>query len=221
MATNLTTEVQEVDSSFSTQQIYYEEFRTELEHLLEATAKFTQSNTEFVEHVVKLTKEMESLESYERKTSPEVSDILAKLRDVELGVADLQQNRVRNETEMFEDSLKDHYGFALSAQRLLKNRQNALRDYQIAQANTKSKQEKSTEGEEALANATKAKEHEDQQQKNFEDLTANVTEQLKNYNAEKSKQMRVALRELARENIEFGEQSIALWKDLGKAVEEL
>lgn len=40
----------------------------------------------------------------------------------------------------------------------------------------------------------------------FEDISAKVKQQIEEYQGEKSKQMRVALRELARENIEFGEQ---------------
>jgi len=49
----------------------------------------------------------------------------------------------------------------------------------------------------------------------IEDITAKVKDQVEDYKTEKSKLMRWALRELVRENIEYGEQVISQWKELG------
>jgi hypothetical protein len=77
----------------------------------------------------------------------------------------------------------------------------------------------------------KAQEKEEQLRKKFEEMSAEVKEQLGKilwlpfvhflavYKATKSKEIRHALRELARENIEFGEQSIEAWKELRKVLE--
>lgn len=54
------------------------------------------------------------MEGYERKYYPEISEQLAKLRDVELGVAEIHQRLVQNEREMFEDPLRDHVAWTLA-----------------------------------------------------------------------------------------------------------
>lgn len=63
-----------------------------------------------------LTKRLESLEGYERKDYPELSEHFAKLRDVELGIADLHQRRVQNEIEMFEDPLRENVAWTIAAE---------------------------------------------------------------------------------------------------------
>jgi len=213
MATSLTTDLQEVDGSFTEKEIYLEDLRERLTILLGATTHNTQLNTQQVEQSVNFAKELDNAESYERKTAPEVSENLAKLKDVELAVADLYQKLVQNQVEMFEDALKDQIAYTQSVDRLLKNRQEALKQYQLAIATSRAKQEKSTADE-----LIKAQEHEQHSKEQFEELSEKVKSQLELYRANKSRSVRLALRELARENIEYGEQSIAMWKDYAKSV---
>eukprot|EP01127_Copromyxa_protea_P011455 TRINITY_DN2877_c0_g1_i1.p1 TRINITY_DN2877_c0_g1~~TRINITY_DN2877_c0_g1_i1.p1 ORF type:complete len:399 (-),score=131.01 TRINITY_DN2877_c0_g1_i1:86-1255(-) len=222
IATNLTTEVQEVDSSFTDKKVYLELLREKLGQTLNATENYIQKNTDYVDQTVGITKEIEAFESFERANYPEISEAFSKFRDIELGVVEVLDRRSKNEREMFEDPLRDHVAWTVAAERLLDNRARALKAYQLAQAATKAKQEKvdAGQGGETLAlELQKAKDQEAELGAAFETISINVKKQLEEYQNDKSKALRLALRELARENIEYGEQTIALWKDLGKSLQ--
>jgi len=130
----------------------------------------------------------------------------------------LDENLVNNQTYLFEDSVTDQQRLSVSTKKLLENRLDLLLNYQIAQQNLSSK---------ANANSTEklALEKQEDEQKlqnakeKFEDMTIKVKNQVEDYKLEKSKLMRWALRELVRENIEYGEQVISSWKELGNIIE--
>jgi hypothetical protein len=64
-------------------------------------------------------KEVESFEMFERRDYPELSELFAKLRDVELGIALEQERKLKNEREMFEDALRDQVAWTVAAEVLV------------------------------------------------------------------------------------------------------
>jgi len=139
--------------------------------------------------------------------------------DILLQKSALDQTVVKNQMSMFDDAVSDQQRLSVSAKKLLQNRLDALLKYQITQeAHSKADQGASTEKLALEQKETEEKEKLEKQ--NFDEMNQKVRDQIEQYNVEKSKLMRWALRELVRENIEHGEQMISLWKELGSSLDQ-
>jgi len=95
-----------------------------------------------------------------------------------------------------------------------------LFSYQIAQQNLSNKAI-NTSTEKLALEKQEAEQKVASEKEKFEDFTKKVKDQVEDYKNEKSKLMRWALRELVRENIEYGEQVISSWKELGTMIENM
>jgi len=123
---------------------------------------------------------------------------------------------------MFEDAIMDQQRLSTSSKRILVTRQNTLLQYQLSAADAKSKAEKANNSASTEKLALEKKEAEDKEEesrKRYQETSDKVRTQVSDYTKNKTILMHWALRELARENIEYGEQVIALWKELGKTLE--
>jgi len=118
-------------------------------------------------------------------------------------IVDLNQKMIVNETEMFEDAAMDQHRLAFAARRLILNRQNAKLKYRVSKNNI---------SKNYTGRALEEKKNEEK--KKFKETSETVKSQVEQYEKEKFIVCRDALRELARENIEYGQQTIALWKEL-------
>jgi len=70
-----------------------------------------------------------------------------------------------------------------------------------------------------LLKKKEAEDKEEEAKKKYENINEAVRTQVDQYKKEKSRLMRWALRELVRENIEYGQQMISLWKELGSVLD--
>jgi len=223
MATNLTTDPLEIDTSFTQKQLYLEDLKNKLDVLHKSMTEYLARREDSITAAIKLANSVGVLEDFERQKAQTLSCHYGKLSEVMLSIAKLDQTMAKHELEMFGDALRDQGRYTDAPKRLLDCRLEALKQYQLAQANKAAKQEKSDSGStaETAIELKKAVDEEAEKKRNYEDLTTKIKEQLNLYRDFKSHNLRLALRELARENIEFGEQSIALWKDLGRTIAEV
>jgi len=219
LATSLTTTVQEVDRSFTDQQFYIETLQEKLEILLDAVGRDKELKTELANNTVELARAVESLEKQEKKKSQRLAEYFSKLSETLSATSALENTLFKNEEEKVEDIFKEQTRFTSSALRILEHRQDILKQYQIAQNTTKAKQDKVAGTDTEALELAKAQEHEEELKVQFEAVSSNVKEQLGVFKDIKSKEFRLALLAMAKENIEYGEQSIALWKDMGRALE--
>jgi len=63
----------------------------------------------------------------------------SKYNEIKLQIASLDDTVVKNETTMFEDAITDQQRLSVGSRRIIGNRSDALLNYQILQAQTRSK----------------------------------------------------------------------------------
>jgi len=223
IATELISEVEEKDKWFETQESYMEDLGRDLALLKKATNANTKQKNERITTAVTLGERIHLCAELEQeKKEKKLSVYLSKFSEVILQIASLDQTIVKNETEMFEDAIMDQQRLSTSSKRILVTRQNTLLQYQLSAADAKSKAEKANNSASTEKLALEKKEAEDKEEesrKRYQETSDKVRTQVSDYTKNKTILMHWALRELARENIEYGEQVIALWKELGKTLE--
>jgi len=209
LATTLTTDVQETDPWFSTQDSYLQDLNRDFSALRIATNANTKIKADLIQTLKGLSDGCCAMEKFEGVHKQQSTSLyFGKLSEVCQSVGDLDETVVKNETEFFEDAVTDHHRLTVAAQRLLTNRKQAQAFYQDAQAQT------------AKGSDPEAPTKEAEKKQTFDTYTANSKEQLENFHANKSKEMRWALRELVRENIEYGEQMLATWKEMERQLDK-
>jgi len=148
---------------------------------------------------------MEKFEGVHKESATQL--YFGQLSETCQSITELDQTVVKNETMMFEDAVTDHKRLSEGAKRLLVNRKELLGQHQQAQADVAKGQAEATDRE-----AEKKKE--------LDDLSLEIKTQLEGFKANKSHEMRWALRELVRENIEYGQQLLSLWKDMDRQLDK-
>lgn len=205
VATSLTVDVIEIDPWFSAQEQYLTTLEEELTALKAGTNANTRVKSELVGTLRALADGCCEVEKFEGINDQKSTSLyFGKMSEICQAIADLDETVVKNETEFFEDAVTDKLRLTVAAKRLLDNRSKLLGEYQEA----------------AKAADPEAKTREQQKKQELDDLSVNVRTQIEGFKAAKSHEMRFALRELVRENIEHGEQMVALWKDMSKHLDQ-
>eukprot|EP01126_Amoeba_proteus_P037644 TRINITY_DN3895_c0_g1_i4.p1 TRINITY_DN3895_c0_g1~~TRINITY_DN3895_c0_g1_i4.p1 ORF type:complete len:309 (+),score=75.35 TRINITY_DN3895_c0_g1_i4:313-1239(+) len=216
LASTLVTEAQEVDPEFTRQSEYLEDLKEKLELFHRTNTEYLLRRERTIACSIKLATSLGELEEFERQKAQNLADNYGKLAETLLNVANLDQTLSTQEAELFGDSLRDQARFTSAPQRLLNGRTEALRQYQLSQMNKIAKEkavEEAPEKVELGAELNKLEQLEEENKQIFERKTNLLKQELEKYKKIKFRELRFALREVARENIEFGEQSIAQWKD--------
>lgn len=211
----LTTEVDEVDPWYSTQSEYLEGLDRGLTLTKKNSSHILSIKSDQVASELLVAEYLRHLADLENEHDKKMSKYLTTYQDFLAQKTVLDETLVKNQTAMFEDAVTDQQRLSVASSRILSNRLDVLHQFQIAQLNLSNKVNANPSTEKLALEKQEAEEKEAEEKKKFEDITGKVKEQVEDYKSEKSKLMRWALRELVRENIEYGEQVISQWKDLG------
>eukprot|EP01126_Amoeba_proteus_P037649 TRINITY_DN3895_c0_g2_i1.p1 TRINITY_DN3895_c0_g2~~TRINITY_DN3895_c0_g2_i1.p1 ORF type:complete len:376 (+),score=87.01 TRINITY_DN3895_c0_g2_i1:69-1196(+) len=223
LTSTLTTEIQEVDPQFVEYDVYLEELKDKFEFFHQINAEYVRIRDESIACSIQLATSVEILEEFEEQTSPSLAEKYGKLAETLLNVAKLDQILSRQETELLGDSLRDQGRFTSAPQRLLNGRMEVMRQYQLAQRDTTEKEIEKLQyptNQDLVAELKKLKSLEEEKKQIFEKKSIQLKEELEVYKKLKFGELRFVLREVARENIECGEQSVAQWKEFQQFLKE-
>jgi len=140
IANQLITEVEEVDNWYPTQDIYLAELSKSFFAIQKATNSNTKVKAEKIESAVILAERIKMIGDFEAEyKQKKIIVYYSKFNEIKLQIASLDDVVVKNETTMFEDAITDQQRLSVGSRRILGNRNKALLEYQILQAQTRSK----------------------------------------------------------------------------------
>jgi len=157
-------------------------------------------------------------------------DLLAqgwsKISEVTGQMATVQGELALSEIDQYEKSIKDYILLVRAAKDLLENRSNALLKLQTLEADTKSKQERLSKNTYAAKTAAlttelqQAQAAEAEQKSVFEKLSKEIKEELEKFRVRKGRDLRKAISELVRQNMNAHLRVVGLWKEVLADLEE-
>jgi len=155
-----------------------------------------------------------------------LSDFWGKLSEILNQVASLTDELVHGETEMFEDQVKDYVRLVGACKDLMENRSAVLLELQTCQADATLKSERLQKAQGTpraptldtfLQNANDATNRSEQK---YNSITNDIRTELDVFKRKKGQDLRRALRELVRLNINHQLRVVNLWKELLSDLEE-
>jgi len=201
---------QETDPWFTTQEQYVDDLIRDFGNLQSRTNANTRVKSENIQTLRELSDACCAMEKFEGINKQNSTSLyFGKLSEVTQSIAELDITVSRNETEMFEESVTDHARLSQAGKRILSNRKDVLAQYRQAEADAVK-----------LASDPEAKNRESEKKDQLDATSKEVKTQLEAFKQNKSHEMRWALRELVRENIEYGEQMLALWKEMDRQLDK-
>jgi len=210
LITKITVDAVEIDPWFTTQDQYIDDLVRDFGALQARTNANTKVKSENIQTLRELSDACCSMEKFEGISKQNSTSLyFGKLSEVTQSIAELDVTVVKNETEMFEDSVTDHQRLSVGAKRILNNRKDLLSQYYQAVAEAAK-----------LAGDPEAKNRETEKKDQLDSVSKEVKSQIESFRQNKSHEMRWALRELVRENIEYGEQMLALWKEMDRQLDK-
>jgi hypothetical protein len=143
-----------------------------------------------------------------------------KLSEILNQMSSLTDELVKGETDLFENQIKDYIRIVASCKDLMENRNALLLAYQSNKANLnfkieKAKGQKNTPEIQELTEDTKDSEQQ------FNILSASAKSELETFKIKKGHDLRKAIRELVRLNINHQLRVVNLWKELLGELEEI
>jgi len=131
----------------------------------------------------------------------------------------LTDELVKGETDLFENQIKDYVRIVGSCKDLMENRNNLLLAHQTNKANLSFKLEK--KGPKIQAEIQEATEQTQQSESKLTDLSVSAKSELETFKIKKGHDLRKAIRELVRLNINHQLRVVNLWKELLGEIEEI
>jgi len=215
LSQQLTNEVDEVDAWYTTQAEYLEGLDRGLTQTKKNSRTMLTVKSDQVASELLVAEYLRHLADLENEHDKKLAKYLTLYQDFLAQKTVLDETLVKHQTAMFEDAVTDQQRLSVASLRILSNRSDVLLQFQIAHLNLSNKVNANPSTEKLALEKQEAEQKEAEEKKNYEDISAKVKEQVEDFKTEKSKLMRWALRELVRENIEYGEQVISQWKELG------
>lgn len=212
-------EVDEVDEWYSVQKEYLDGLDKGLSQAKKDSTYLNSTKTDQIGTSLAVAEKLRMLAELENERESKMAKILTVYQDFLAQKTLLDETLVKNQALMFEDSVTDQQRLSVASKTLLDNRLDVLLNYQIAQHDLSKAANLNASTEKLALEKKEAEEKEAAEKEKFDDITVKVKQQVEDYKSEKSKLMRWALRELVRENIEYGEQAISVWKELGTMID--
>jgi len=155
-----------------------------------------------------------------------LAEFWGKLSEILLQMASLTDELAHGETDLFEDQVKDYVRLVGACKDLMENRNAALLELQTCKADLIMKSDRLTKGQGSTKTSTLAADLQDAQEsetradQNFNSMSRSVKSELEAFKINKGRDLRHALRELVRMNINHQLRVVNLWKELLNELEE-
>jgi len=135
-------------------------------------------------------------------------------------MSSLTAELVNGETDLFENQIKDYIRIVAAAKDLMENRNALLLAHQSSKATLNFKIEKAKGSKNSPEIQDLTEETRDSEQK-FNNLSASAKTELENFKIKKGQDLRKAIRELVRLNINHQLRVVNLWKELLGELEDI
>jgi len=224
--TGPTVELKEVDPYFDQQRAYISNLDQHLQVLASRSSSNTRKKQEMVSSLSDFAHAASLACGCEIGQDDALSDFWGKLSEILNQIASLTDELVHGETELFEDQVKDYVRLVGACKDLMENRNATLLEFQTCQADAALKSERfqkaqGTSKASALdAGLQSANEATNRAEQKYNALTTDVRSELDAFKRKKGQDLRRALRELVRLNINHQLRVVNLWKELLSDLEE-
>lgn len=213
----------EVDEWFEQQRRYWQTIENNIGLLLSRSASISKRHRELSQAWMELSSISTTLSGNETPTDELLSGYHAKLAEVTSQLSALESEMSENQTNYFEDSLKDWIRVINSAHEVLDNRTNDLLAYQNATKSRESKQEKLNKNP-SNANAQQelndAEARETTCRNQFELISKTARDELDGLLKVKSQELAVAIRRLVQNSMNYHLSAASLWKEILSSIED-
>lgn len=155
-----------------------------------------------------------------------LAEFWGKLSEILNQMATLTDELAHGETDLFEDQVKDYIRLVGACKDLMENRNVALLELQTCKADLALKSDRRTKNQGSSKTSTLAADLQDAQEaethaeQNFNSMSRSVKSELEAFKINKGRDLRHALRELVRMNINHQLRVVNLWKELLNELEE-
>jgi len=223
--TGPTVELKEIDPYFETQRAYVSNLDQHLQVLVTRSNANTRKKQEMVDSLTDFAHAASLACGCEVGQDDALADFWGKLSEILNQMAALNDELAHGETEFFEDQMKDYVRLVGACKDLMENRNAVLLELQTCKADALLKNEKLQKAqgpskvsllsaiEDSNAATTEA-------EQNYATITRNVKTELETFKQKKGQDLRRALRELVRLNINHQLRVVNLWKELLNELEE-
>jgi len=225
--TGPTVELKEIDSYFENQRAYVSNLDQHLQVLVTRSNANTRKKQEMVDSLTDFAHAASLACGCEVGQDDVLADFWGKLSEILNQMAALTDELAHGETEFFfEDQVKDYVRLVGACKDLMENRNTVLLELQTCKADSQLKNDKlqkaqgtprapalSAEFLDSNAATTEA-------EQNYATITKNVRTELETFKQKKGHDLRRALRELVRLNINHQLRVVNLWKELLNDLEE-
>jgi len=161
------------------------------------------------------------LASCESQQDEKLAEILNRLSDILSQMSTLSHEVVVTQTDVFEYAVKDYIRIVAAAREILDTRQASMHKWQIAAYDLKGFQEKAESVKNdapkfaaASVEVDMAKKVEEELKKEFKRVSKKVKRELEEFRVQKGAELRAAIRNLVKANMDYELRMADLWKEL-------
>jgi len=204
-------ELKEIDPFFESQKVYLANLDQQLQVLVARSNANTKKRQELVSTLTDFAHSASLAAGFEVGQDDSLANFWEKLSEILNQMSSLTDELVKGETELFENQIKDYIRIVGSCKDLMENRNNLLLSYQTNKTNLNLKMDKKQK------NATEiqeAKEETEKSEQKLNNLSASAKSELETFKIKKGHDLRKAIRELVRLNINHQLRVVNLWKEL-------
>jgi sorting nexin-1/2 len=211
--------LKETDSFFETQKVYLTNLDQQLQVLVERSDVNTKKKQELITYLADFSHAASLAAGFEFGHDDGLASFWEKLSQILQNMSTLTDDLVRGEMDLFENQIKDYIRIVNSCKDLMENRNNLLLALQTNKANLnlkldKLKDPRNPEIEEATEETKTSEEK-------FNSLSNSAKSELSTFKSNKGRDIRKAIRELVRLNINHQLKVGNLWKELLVDLEDI
>jgi len=212
-------ELKEVDPFFDSQKAYLANLDQQLQVLVARSNANTKKKQELVATLSDFAHSASLAAGFEVGQDDGLANFWEKLSEILNQMSLLTDELVRGETDLFENQIKDYIRIVGSAKDLMENRNSLLLACQTSKANLNLKVEKNKgQKNPEIQDAT---DESQQAEQKFNQLSTSAKTELETFKIKKGHDLRKAIRELVRLNINHQLRVVNLWKELLAELEEI
>jgi len=212
-------ELKETDPFFEAQKVYLTNLDQQLQVMVERSDVNTKKKQELITSLADFAHAASLAAGFEFGHDDGLASFWEKLSQILNQMSTLTNELVRGETDLFENQIKDYIRIVGACKDLMENRNILLLAYQTNKTTLNFKTEKN-KGQKNLEIEQLTQETKDSEVK-CNDLSSSAKSELETFKTRKGQDLRKAIRELVRLNINHQLRVVNLWKELLGELEEI
>jgi flagellar biosynthesis/type III secretory pathway protein FliH len=211
--------LKEIDPFFEAQKVYLTNLDQQLQVMVERSDVNTKKKQELITYLADFSHAASLAAGFEFGHDDGLASFWEKLSQILQQMSTLTNDLGIGEMDLFENQIKDYIRIVNSCKDLMENRNNLLLAYQTNKANLnfkldKFKDPRNPEIEEATEDTKNSEEK-------FNSLSTSAKSELETFKSRKGQDLRKAIRELVRLNINHQLKVGNLWKELLVELEDI